>query len=372
MDFGDSAELAEFRTSLREWLKDNKIEQLPGEDYPTMLLRWNRILAGGGWVGLSWPPQYGGRGLGPEYEAIVNEEIGIAGAPEAPRVGYLGRAILEYGTEEQKERFLPGLLDGSESWCQGFSEPGAGSDLASLTTKAVLDGDDYVINGQKVWTSYAEYADFCLLLARIGSPEERHKGVAAFILPMKAMGVDVRPLRAITDESEFCEVFLSDVRIPADMRIGGDGDGWRIAMMTVAYERGAADVGYLSKFSTVVTKLEASLASREHRDASLEDRLRETKVVLSILKYHVRRRFSVRQLADSPPGAEMSVDKMLMTYVDQTLHENALEIIGPDCLRARGENEWFRKFLYSRAASIYGGSTQIQFNIIARRILGLP
>lgn len=371
MRFDDDTDLRTLRAELREWLRRNAIEQEPGEPYARMLQRWHQRLYQGGWVGLSWPVEYGGRGLGPVHEALVNEEIGRAGAPEGPRVGYLGRAIQQFGSDEQKRTYLPGLLSGEDYWCQGFSEPEAGSDLASLRTRAVLDAGTYRLNGQKVWTSYAEYADYCLLLARTGPAEARHKAISAFILPMNLPGIEIRPLRAITGESEFCEVFLTDVQLPESARVGAEGDGWKLAMMTVAYERGAADVGYLSKFESILTHLEQHLQTSSHADNAW-DHLRELRTLQTVLTCHVRRRLKERESATSLPGPEMSVDKLLMTHVDQKINDGVVELLAPDCFRHGGDNDWTRNYFYSRAASIYGGTSQIQLNIIAGSILGLP
>jgi alkylation response protein AidB-like acyl-CoA dehydrogenase len=371
MDFTDSQGVGRFREELRLWIRDNVITQLPGESRALFLKRWHQALYQGGWVGLSWPTEYGGRGLTNTYDVVLNEEIGRLGAPDAPRIGYMGRAFLEWGTEDQRRRFLPGLLSGEDYWCQGFSEPEAGSDLANLSTRATLQGDHYEISGQKVWTSYAEYADFCILLARTGEPHDRHKGISAFVVPMRQGGVDVRPIVASTGESEFCEIFLDNVEVPEQNRIGAEGDGWAIAMMTVAYERGAADVGYLSKFGAALRELRALLTD-ELSDAQVRSRLGEVELAYRVLTQHVRRRLAEREDAGSLPGPEMSVDKILMTEVDQLLHRTALDLLGARVLMEGPESRWVEDYLYSRAASIYGGTEQVQLNIIAQRLLGLP
>lgn len=362
-------EIAAFRGRLREWLRANVIEPQPGEPHALFLKRWHQTLFAGGWVGLSWPREYGGHGLGNVYDVVLNEEIGAAGAPDAPRIGYLGRALLQWGTEEQRKRFLPGLLDGSDYWGQGFSEPGAGSDLAAIATKAVREGDDYVLTGQKVWTTYGDYADYCLLLARTGPPDGRHKGISAFVVPMRLAGIEVRPIRAITDESEFSEIFLDGVRVPAANRVGEEGDGWPIAMMTVAYERGAADVGYLSKFGAALQELRVQLSPA---GPLARRELGRLEVLYRVLSQHVARRLRERDDADALPGPEMSVDKLLMTQVDQELHATAVRLLGAHALVGEATSDWLRRYLYSRAASIYGGSEQIQLNILAQRVLALP
>lgn len=372
MDYSDNDEMARFRADLRAWLQGNTIEQEEDESPALFLKRWHQVLFRGGWVGLSWPVEYGGRGLSNAYDVVLNEEIGASGAPDAPRIGYMGRAFLQWGTEEQRKRFLPGLLSGDDYWCQGFSEPGAGSDLANLSTRAVRDGENYLISGQKVWTSYAEYADYAILLARTGEPGGRHKGVSAFVVPMDSPGIEVRPIVAATGESEFCEMFFDDVQVSGLNRIGYEGDGWPIAMMTVAYERGAADVGYLSKFGAALGELRELLGERLDDDLDVRRRIADLEVRYRILSLHVRRRLNERDAGDSLPGPEMSVDKVLMTDVDQSLHRAALELLGPSALLTTDESTWLQRYIYSRAASIYGGSEQIQLNIIAQRVLGMP
>ena len=367
VEFGSSDELNRFRDELRSWLRENTIEPDEAEPQAAFLQRWHQLLFTGGWVGLSWPVEVGGRGLTPSHEAILNEEIGAVGAPDAPRIGYLGRAILEYGSQAQRDRLIPGLLSGGDYWCQGFSEPEAGSDLANLATRAVRIDDGYLINGQKVWTSYADYADYCLLLARTGERAERHRGVSAFILPMDAGGVEVRPLRANTGEDEFCEIFLNDVAVEDGALLGNEGDGWPIAMMTVAYERGAADVGYLSKFGASVRELRRHVQARALVDSSVQQLLGELEMHFSILSFHVRRRMRERELAPGLPGPEMSVDKILMTTIDQAIYDTAVRLLGPSVIFDLDDEEWMKRYLYSRGASIYGGSQQIQLNILAQR-----
>ncbi|RLV47434.1 acyl-CoA dehydrogenase [Nocardioides mangrovicus] len=372
MDFSDNEELAQFRSGLRSWLREHVIEREEDESPALFLKRWHQVLFQGGWVGLSWPEEYGGRGLSNAYDVVLNEEIGASGAPDAPRIGYMGRAFLQWGTEEQRKRFLPRLLSGEDYWCQGFSEPGAGSDLANLSTRAVKDGSSYRISGQKVWTSFAEYADYAILLARTGEPGGRHKGVSAFVVSMDSPGIEVRPIIAATGESEFCEMFFDGVEVAEENRIGVEGDGWPIAMMTVAYERGAADVGYLSKFGAALRELRGLLGDRVHQDASTRRRVADLEVRYRILSQHVRRRLTERDSGDVLPGPEMSVDKLLMTDVDQALHRTAVDLLGASVLLEPGDAPWLQRYVYARAASIYGGAEQIQLNIIAQRVLGMP
>lgn len=372
MEFSDDAGLAAFRQDLRAWLAENQIEQGEDEPHAMFLRRWHQTLYRGGWVGLAWPEQYGGKGLSNSYDVVLNEEIGAFGAPDAPRIGYMGRAFLQWGTDEQRQQYLPGLLSGDDFWCQGFSEPDAGSDLANITTRAERTDGGYRITGQKVWTSYAEFADYCILLARTGEPGGRHRGISAFVVPMDSPGIDVRPIRAATGESEFCEMFFDEVEVDQARRIGAEGDGWAIAMMTVAYERGAADVGYLSKFGAALGELRALLGKRVQDDLAVRSMVADLEVRYRILSQHVRRRLAERDDSDSLPGPEMSVDKLLMTDVDQALHRAAIELLGPVALLDADQSQWMERYMYSRAASIYGGSEQVQLNIIAQRVLGLP
>lgn len=372
MEFSDSVDLATFRSDLRAWIADNVIEPRPGEPHALFLKRWHQVLYRGGWVGLAWPTEYGGKGLSNSYDVVLNEEIGAFGAPDAPRVGYMGRAFLQWGTPEQQARYLPGLLSGDDYWCQGFSEPDAGSDLANLSTRAERDGETYRITGQKVWTSYAEFADFCILLARTGPAGGRHKGISAFVVPMQLPGIEVRPIKAATGQSEFCEMFFDGVEVAADQRIGNEGDGWPIAMMTVAYERGAADVGYLSKFGAALGELRTLLGARVQDDGAVRAVLADLEVRYRILTQHVRRRLVERDMTDELPGPEMSVDKLLMTDVDQALHRAAMDLLGASVLIDQTRAKWMERYVYSRAASIYGGSEQVQLNIIAQRVLGMP
>ncbi len=255
MDFADSPDELAFRLRLRAWIEEQKpFPPLPegDEERVAYLADWQRRLFDAGWVAVSFPEQDGGRGLSAVYEAIVLDELGAAGAPPVWHYGYVTRVIQMYGTPEQRRTFLAPAFRGEERWCQGFSEPGAGSDLSAISTRAVRDGDDYVINGQKVWTSEAHWAQWCLLLARSEADRKRHDSLSCFIVPVHTPGLTVRPFRQITGSLEFAELFFDDVRVPAHMRVGDPGAGWRIAMSTVAFERGPADVGFIADFRRVL------------------------------------------------------------------------------------------------------------------------
>lgn len=373
MDLRDSPDQAHFRARLRSWLADNLHEQVE----PTLLAdRWPYMLAfqkslyQNGWVALSYPTDVGGQGLGPVEEAILSEELGKAGAPTLIPLGHLGRPVLTFGTAEQKARYLPALLSSEEIWCQGFSEPEAGSDLASLRTRAVPRGDEWELTGHKIWTSYGAFADFCLLLARTDMSVSRHHGISAFIVPLDSPGVTVRPIVLANGEEEFAEVYLDGVRVPDASMLGDPGDGWRVAMEVVNYERGAVETGYLPKFERYLTELGAVVKQRrESPDRATLLALGEVAGLLGVLRMHCLRRLSDRA-AGIPPGPESSVDKLLMTQVEQRLMDLGLEVLKDTA--EPGRAEWFGRYLYGRAGSIYGGSSQIQRNIIAQRELQLP
>ena len=376
MDFRDSDAEAAFRSELQGWLAVNvptAPAPLGGPERARVWAAWHRALYRGGWMGLSWPVEVGGRGLPATYEAILNDEIGAAGAPPVPHVGFLGRALLHYGTVEQQRRYLPGLLSGEDLWCQGFSEPGAGSDLAALATRAMLIGEQWVINGQKVWTSDAAWADRCLLLARTEPDAPRHQGISAVVVDMQQPGVEVRPIEQINGDSEFNEVFLTDATAPADAVVGERGQGWAIAMTTVGYERGPADVGFSSRYARVIAELERDASRREDShdlDPSLRTDLARAHVAVAVLRAHVLRSLSARG-DGRPPGAEGSIDKLLATRVEQLLHHVAADLHGADVLTG-ARPDVLADYLYSRAQSIAGGTSQIQRTIVAERLLDLP
>ncbi|MFJ9710438.1 acyl-CoA dehydrogenase family protein [Streptomyces sp. NPDC101234] len=372
LDFGDPADLERLRQGFRTWLARHPLPQRrPDEPVPTFLHRWHRILHSGGWVGLDVPEEYGGRGLTPLHQVAVSDELGVYGAPGVPRIGYLAHALLRFGSEEQRRRLLPRMLRGDDVWCQGFSEPGAGSDLAGMSTYAQPQSDGgYLVNGQKLWTSYAQYSDLCLLLARTDRGAPAHTSISAFVLPLDRPGVTVRPLRAANGDEEFCELFLDDVRLEEPERVGAEGDGWPLAMTTVSYERNALDTGHLSKYGLLVNRLRRTA---HERGRSLPDgllaRIGRCVVDYQVLVAHARRR-TAQRLAGQVAGPESSVDKLLMTRAEQRLYETAL-LVFPDELHTEG-GEIFADYLYSRAASVYGGTSQIQRNIIAKRLLRLP
>ncbi len=374
MDFGDSPAESAFRLRLREWLPAND----PGlptsstdDDYWAGMAAWHRSLYDAGFFGMSWPSAIGGQELPTVYEVIVDEELAAAGAPPRPSVGYLVQGILEHGSDEIQRRFLPGIVNGRDRWCQGFSEPDAGSDLASLRTRADRHGDDFVITGHKVWTSYSDDAEWCLLLARTDHDVAKHRGISAFALPMDQPGIEQRPLRMINGVTkEFGEVILDGARVPAANMIGGPGEGWALAMTVVSHEREPGELGYVARYAKVVNDLTGRV--RSHPERFRADQVRElgwAMVEVEMLRLHVRRRLSDR-LDGITHGPEGSVDKLLMTWVEQSVGHASLAVAGID--HGRGDDTQLRSYLYSRAQSVMGGTSQIQRTLVARRILGLP
>ena len=374
MDFDDAPLEAEFRARLRDWLKANN-PGLPASSTDDAYWRgqaaWHRALYDAGFFGLSWPKEIGGHEMPSVYDVIVDEEVAAAGAPPRPSLGYLVRGILEHGSEDICRRFLPGIVSGRDRWCQGFSEPDAGSDLAALRTRADRDGDDYVIRGHKVWTSYSDDADWCLVLARTDQEAPPHKGISAFALPMRQPGVVQRPLKMINGiTKEFGEVVFDGARVPASNMIGAAGEGWRLAMTVVSHEREPGELGFVARYKKVVKDLVEQVRS-DPAACSPEARrdLAWAIVEAEMLRIHVSRRLSDR-LSGVTHGPEGSVDKLLMTSTEQAVGHAALSIGGAG--HSGGDQTWLNVYLYSRAQSVMGGTSQIQRNLVARRILGLP
>lgn len=372
IDLQDTPDQATFRTELRKWLAANA----PAEPMPSrldvrheFLTRWHRRLYDAGYVGLSWPREYGGQGLGPIEEAIFSQELSRAGAPPGPLLGYIGRPLLAFGTDEQRARYLAPMLRSEELWCQGFSEPNAGSDLAGLQTRARDDGDHYRITGQKVWTSYGQFARYCLLLARTSTDGPKQAGITAFIVDLESAGVTIRPIVQMTGDEEFCEVFYDDVIVPRENVVGSVGQGWEIAMMTVAYERGPVDIGYQAKFEVMAAALAREVAAAGLADLSARRSVARAAVGVEVLRLRCLQSLAERAQG-KPPGPETSVDKLLMASAEQRLLSTAIEVLGATELNS--DSSWFDAYLYSRAASVYGGTAQIQKNILANRVLKLP
>jgi len=333
---------------------------------------WHTALYDAGFFGLSWPARFGGQELPAVFDVILDEELAAAGAPPRPSLGYLVQGITTHASDAVQERFLPGLISGRERWCQGFSEPDAGSDLASLRTTARRDGDDYVLDGHKIWTSYSDVADWCFLLARTDPDVPKHKGLSAFAVPMRQPGIEQYPLRMINGiTKEFGQVVFDGARVPAENMIGEPGEGWRVAMTIVSHEREPGEVGYVARYAKTVKDLEAAV--RADPGAFRGDQRQAVTwahVQAEMLRLHVRRRLSERlDGPDHGPGG--SIDKLLMTWVEQDVGAAALAVSGARSV-TDADDVALKIYLYSRAQSVMGGTSQIQKNIIATRILGLP
>jgi alkylation response protein AidB-like acyl-CoA dehydrogenase len=378
----------EFRRRIRDWLADNLTGRFaallgaggPGREHQAHAerLAWNRHLAAAGWTCLGWPPEHGGRGATLAQQVIFYEEYARARAPA--RVGYLGEELLgptliAFGTPEQQRRFLPRIAAVEELWCQGYSEPGAGSDLAAVATTARLDGDQWVITGQKVWTSLAMEADWCFVLARTQPGSRRGEGLSYLLVPMRQRGVTVRPIRQLTGTSEFNEVFFDGARTDVGLVVGEAGDGWRVARATLAIERGVATLGQQVGFERELQRLvELARQAGASGDPLIRDRLGRAWIGLEAMRAH-----ALRTLAAEPgegTGTGPSELKLLWSRWHQELGELAMDVLGAPSMVARGApydlDDWQRLFLFSRADTIYGGSDEIQRTIIAERALGLP
>ncbi|MEU6865097.1 acyl-CoA dehydrogenase [Streptomyces sp. NPDC046876] len=381
MDLSYTEEEQEFRARLRAWLA-KVLPELPAkpsaDDWPGRRrydLGWQRRLYDAGYAGLHWPVDAGGRGATPTQHLIFLEETERAGAPYvgANFVGLLhaGPTIAAEGSAGQRARWLPPVLRGDEVWCQGFSEPGAGSDLASLRTRAVRDGDDYVVTGSKIWTSHAEVADWCELLVRTDPEAPKHRGISWLALPMDAPGVTVRPLRTLAGSAEFAEVFLDEVRVPVANRVGAENDGWRVTMVTLSFERGTAFVGEVVACRRTLGELaRAARANGRWDDPVLRRRLGRLYGEFGALWRLTQWNVSEAQRTGGVPGTGGSVFKLAYSHARQELYEAAAEVLGAGSLAL--EEEWVRERLSSLSYTIAAGTSQIQQNIVAERILGLP
>ncbi|HJY60576.1 MAG TPA: acyl-CoA dehydrogenase family protein [Streptosporangiaceae bacterium] len=371
----------EFRAEVRAWLSASLTGEFaglrgaggPGREHERHeeRLAWNRHLAAAGWTALGWPAEFGGRGASLARQVIFHEEYARAGAPA--RVSLVGEELLAptliaFGTPEQHQRFLPPIKAVTELWCQGYSEPGAGSDLANVATKATLDGNEWVITGQKIWTSLAHVADWCFVLARTAPGSTRSNGLSYLLVPMRQPGVTVRPIRQLTGTSEFNEVFFDGARTAAAHVVGRPGDGWKVAKATLALERGAAMLGLQVGFRRDLDRLlEAARQTGAATDPLLRDKLARAWIGLEAV-----RAYALDTLGGGDP-TQASVLKILWSRWHQRLGELAMEVLGAPSMVAQNDlDDWQRLFLFTRAETIYGGSDEIQRNIIATRALGLP
>jgi alkylation response protein AidB-like acyl-CoA dehydrogenase len=376
MDLTFSPEETAFRDELRQWFADNPAGRMPEADEDAQYAwrrDWQRRLYDGGWAAVHWPPEYGGRGASLTQSAIFFEELGRAQAPLPANVlGLLlaGPTIMVWGTPEQKERHLQPILSAEEIWCQGFSEPEAGSDLAALKTRAVRDGDEWVVNGQKVWTSGAQYSKWCMLVARTDVDAPKHKGLSYFAMDMDRPGVTVRPLRQITGEAEFNELFLEDVRIPHENLIGGEGNGWKVALTTLMNERAGLAFFLQVRLRQLLDELFDEAAGRGLlEDPVIADKLGDLHVRAEVLRLTAYRGLTTIEKYGQP-GPEGSLTKWLWSESNQLLTQLAADILGPDALTAG--SPWAYELLRARGNSIEGGTTEILKNIVAERVLGLP
>jgi alkylation response protein AidB-like acyl-CoA dehydrogenase len=379
--------LAEYRAAIREWLAAADIPDVPLDldGRFEVLRRWQKILFDAGWIGISWSKEAGGRGLTPLHQMVFAEELARAGAPQP--IGLIGLDVVgpsidHYGNPDQKKQRLPRLLSGDDIWCQGFSEPESGSDLASLRTRARIDGDHFVIDGQKVWTSWAHKAQWCALLARTDPDAPKHKGISYILVDMSTPGVTVRPLVQMTGDNEFCEVFFENVHVPLDNLVGELNAGWSIAQHTLGDERGAYTLRRCVEYEVALEEAVSEL--RDHHAATgtapsqrVCEQIGRAYTAVRGLEGQTRKTMD-RKMNGEGPSPYDSVDKLSLNEVEQLMYTAVTDLLGP--LRNVSDGaplglesaRWVKEHYYSRAASIYGGTSQVQRNIIAERLLGLP
>jgi len=385
LDLRFGAQHEAFRVEAREWLSDRLEGPFaairgrggPGDEDACVEERreWERELGSGGWIGLSWPKEYGGRDASLLEQVIFYEEYARAGGPGRVGIvgeGLLGPTIVHFGSDEQKRRFLPGILAGRDIWCQGYSEPNAGSDLANVQTRAVRDGDEWVVTGQKVWTSLAHWAQWCFVLCRTNRDAPRHRGLSYLLVPMDQPGIEIRPIRQLTGTSEFNEVFFSGARTGIADVVGAVDDGWRVAMGTLAFERGASTLGQQLTFESELHEVVRTAGRRGLLEtAPFRQRVADAWIALRVMRYHALR--SLTAMEHGTVSRETAIHKLYWAGVHQRLGELAIDALGSDALVATPDDSGFaRLFLWSRADTIYGGSDQIQRNVIGERALGLP
>jgi alkylation response protein AidB-like acyl-CoA dehydrogenase len=388
MDLRFSAEDEAFRAEAREWLTTMLEGEFavvrgrggPGDEHALFeeRLAWERALGEAGWNGISWPKEYGGRGLSLTQQVIFYEEYARAGGPGKVGIvgeGLLGPTIIHHGTEAQKRRFLPPILKGEEIWCQGYSEPNAGSDLANVQTRAELDGDEWVIDGQKVWTSLAHWAHWCFVLCRTDRDAPKHKGISYLLVPMNQPGIEIRPIVQITGTSEFNEVFFSGARTARENVVGEVNGGWKVAMGTLAFERGASTLGQQLGFENELRAI-VDVARRRGLvdDPVVRQRLVDAWIALRIMRYNALRSMTALEAGALTPLT--SIHKLYWASLHRALGELAVDVLGPEGLVIEGSpyelGALQRLFLFTRADTIYGGSNEIQRNVIGERALGLP
>ena len=385
MDFTYPPEAEAFRKEFRAWLDEHLTDEIRagagwsmelGPEGMAQLRRWNGILADARYAAIAWPDEWGGRGAGLMEQVVFAEEMHRAGAPGTLNplgLSNIAPAIIEHGSEAQKRALLPRMLRGDDIWCQGFSEPNAGSDLASLRTTAVADGECWIVNGQKTWNTLGHMANWCELLVRTDPDAPKHKGISCLLVDMTLPGVEVRPLITITGEVEFNEIFFTDVRVPVDQTLGPVNEGWRVAMTTLAYERGTVAKLHMGLRAKVGRLLELARDTPGRRTARAADdpvirqKLARVYLEAELLKLISDRAISA-ELHGRAMGPEGSIAKLVWSEAEQHLTEVASDVLGPDAL----SGSWARDRVYSRALTIAGGTTQVNKNILAQRILGMP
>ena len=395
MDFTYAPEEERFRLELRAWLAEalpagwGKTVFLPNDEHEAAMFRiaWERKLHAGGWSCIGWPREHGGRDASLSERAIYAEELALARAPESINVighNLAANTIIHHGTAAQKVRFLPEIISSREIWCQGFSEPNAGSDLAAVRTRAELKEGRFIINGQKVWTSYAQYSQWCLALVRTSSEGVKHRGLSLLLIDMKSPGITLRPLRQISGETEFNETFFDNVEVPEENLMGPLNEGWRTVMTTLAYERGPEDaMGRQIRFRQELEELIATACELQQDGSRLiADPLVRQKIARSITEVELIRlsclRAMSRYLAGEARGSDASLIKLFWSRAAQTMSEMALDVLGQqmkpnsDEAHARTVQRFQQSYLQSKAFTIYAGSSEIQRNIIGERVLGLP
>ncbi|MFD7291960.1 acyl-CoA dehydrogenase family protein [Streptomyces sp. NPDC059897] len=378
----------EFRAEVRSWLRTNLTGEFtalrgrggPGREHEVLAerLAWERHMAAAGWTCVGWPLEYGGRGATLEQQVAFHEEYALADAPA--RVNHIGEQLLgptliAFGTPEQRARFLPPIVKAEELWCQGYSEPDAGSDLANVRTRAERDGEAWTVTGQKIWTSLARESDWCFVIARTEPGSVRHQGLSCLLVPLDQPGVDIRPITQLTGTSEFNEVFFDRARTAASNIVGAPGEGWKVAMATLGFERGVSTLGQQVGFRR---ELESLIELARHNgsadDPLIRDRIARAWVGLETIRFNALRMLD--GAAAGAPGPEASIGKIYWATWHRELGELAMDVCGADGMLAAGEpydlDDWQRLFLFSRSDTIYAGSNEIQRNIIAERVLGLP
>jgi len=392
MDLNLTGDESQFRDELRAWLKANvpkdwdEFREAAMEPRFEYLKRWQRKLYEGGWAGLSWPKAYGGRGASLMEQVIFWQEMALADAPPMANVlglGLIGPTIIAFGTEAQKKRFLPKILSAEEIWCQGFSEPDAGSDLANLRCEGRLDGDHYIINGQKVWNSYGWAADWCELVVRTDPNVPKHKGITMLLVDMKTPGVEVRPLRQMTGETEFNEIFFHDVRVPVENLVGKVNEGWAAAIGTLMHERGTFGAGLQIIYQRNMARLIELSRTIQHngrpaaQDPLMRQKLAQCYAEIEIMRMNQMRAFS-RISATGVPGPEGSIQKIFWSELNQRFQQVAQELLGPygqlegNDPHAVDQGAWSYGYLRTRGNTIEAGTSEIQRNIIGHFVLGLP